>query len=71
MKFQGEICGADGDALSSFIALNESAMAELHIKLEWNRSVDLSKYFIRWGRKYPSDRRRLEEACGRKSQSCT
>ncbi|OAL75730.1 hypothetical protein A7D00_1330 [Trichophyton violaceum] len=32
--------------------------------------VDLSKFFIRWGRKYLSDRRRLEEERSRKSQTC-
>ncbi|OAL62582.1 hypothetical protein A7C99_4963 [Trichophyton rubrum] len=37
---------------------------------EWNRAVDLSKFFIRWGRKYLSDRRRLEEERSRKSQTC-
>ncbi|EEQ87864.1 uncharacterized protein BDCG_02984 [Blastomyces dermatitidis ER-3] len=63
-------CDEDGDALSGFIALNESATTELRTKLNWNRSADLSKFFIRWGRKYPSDRRKLEEVCGRKSQSC-
>lgn len=63
-------CDDDGDVLSGFIALNESATTELHTKLNWNRSANLSKFFIRWGRKYPSDRRKLEEVCGRKSQSC-
>ncbi|EGD85264.2 hypothetical protein H112_08996 [Trichophyton rubrum D6] len=44
--------------------------ADLHANLKWNRAVDLSKFFIRWGRKYLSDRRRLEEERSRKSQTC-
>lgn len=63
-------CDDDGDALSGFIALNESATTELSTKLKWNRSVDLSRSFIRLSRKYPSDRRKIEDVCGRKSQNC-
>ncbi|EER42758.1 conserved hypothetical protein [Histoplasma capsulatum H143] len=35
-------CNNDGDALSGFIALNESATTELHTKLNWNQSANLN-----------------------------
>ncbi|OJD15020.1 hypothetical protein AJ78_04705 [Emergomyces pasteurianus Ep9510] len=65
-----DYCHDDGDLLSSFIALNESVATEFQFQLQSRRWADLTKFFLRWGQKYQSDRRRLERERSRKSQDC-
>ncbi|EER23119.1 hypothetical protein CPC735_044890 [Coccidioides posadasii C735 delta SOWgp] len=58
------------DLLSGFVTLNESVATEFQSKLQSSRWADLTKFFLRWGQKYLSDRRRLERERSRKSQDC-
>ncbi|KKZ66603.1 hypothetical protein EMCG_07717 [[Emmonsia] crescens] len=61
----------DGDARTAMTALNESAVAQFQRTIQktvpW---ADLSPNFIKWSLKYPSDRRKLEQARSLKSQAC-
>lgn len=68
----GMLCANDdGDLRKILAALNESVMTEFQRELQntvpW---ADLSLLFTRWGRVYPSSRRRLVQTRSRKSRDC-
>ncbi|KAK2785454.1 hypothetical protein FQN52_008662 [Onygenales sp. PD_12] len=61
----------DGDIRTAQIALNTSVLAELQRAVQntvpW---ADLSLNFIKWGRRYPAERHKLEVERSRNSQAC-
>lgn len=60
-----------GNLRNALTDLNESVMAEFQHELQKTVSwADLSLLFTRWGRVYPSTRRRLVQKRSLKSQEC-
>ncbi|PGG97453.1 hypothetical protein GX51_07316 [Blastomyces parvus] len=61
----------DGDIHKALANLNESVKTEFQRQLQKNVSwADLSQFFTRWGRVYPSTRRRLVQKRSLRSQDC-
>ncbi|KLJ05433.1 hypothetical protein EMPG_11079 [Blastomyces silverae] len=61
----------DGDLRKALTNLNESVKTEFQRQLQKTVSwADLSQFFTRWGRVYPSTRRRLVQKRSLRSQDC-
>ncbi|OJD15257.1 hypothetical protein AJ78_04479 [Emergomyces pasteurianus Ep9510] len=59
----------DEDLLKVYSHLNRSLVAELHSKLAKKEWADLTQVVTRWGRRYPSKRRQLENLYSKKGSS--
>ncbi|OJD26709.1 hypothetical protein ACJ73_01917 [Blastomyces percursus] len=59
----------DGDLLKGYSHLNQSLVAELQSKLAKKEWADLTQVVTKWGRRYPSKRRQLENLCSKKGSS--